>query len=298
MKRLLLLALLLTNSAFAADFCVKPGATSKTIDIWVEDESSPGTGKTGLAYNSSSLDCDYRRAGSASATNVTLQASTLGTYTSGSFKEVDSTELPGFYEFGIPDAAIATGAAYVDFYCGGVSDMMAVPFRIALNTACTQLTAADFSFRGVTTSESGTTIGLAAFDVDADDQYTEGTRAQFYDTNGLFYASACIVDSANSDDTITTAWDLSSLHTNGDSYELVPDALCRVFSQITTVPTPGTTFDGASLLRVVYQLFVNKWDSTATEQRWFRNDGSTVWTTKDIADDDTTATKTASEADD
>lgn len=132
MKKLLI-ALLLTSPAYAADYCVQGGATSKMIDVFVLDSSSTvGAGLTGLAYNSASLACSYRRAGS-TRTAITLATSTLGTYTSGAFKEVDSTNMPGFYEFGIPNAAIAAGADYVDFWCGGATNMAATPFRVQLD---------------------------------------------------------------------------------------------------------------------------------------------------------------------
>lgn len=132
MKRILL-ALLLTTSAHAADYCIQGGATSKSLDVFVQDSSvSTGAGLTGLAFNTGSLACSYRRAGS-TRTAITLATSTLGTYTSGAFKEVEATHMPGFYEIGIPNAAIASGADYVDIYCGGAANMAPVATRIQLD---------------------------------------------------------------------------------------------------------------------------------------------------------------------
>ena len=132
MKKLLF-ALLLSTPAYAADYCIQGGATSKMLDVFVQDSSvSTGAGLAGLAFNTGSLACSYRRAGS-TRTAITLATSTLGTYTSGAFKEVDGTNMVGFYELGIPDAALASGADYVDIWCGGAANMSPVATRIQLD---------------------------------------------------------------------------------------------------------------------------------------------------------------------
>ena len=133
MKRILLALLLAASPAYAADYCIQGGATSKMLDVFVQNSSvSTGAGLAGLAYNSASLACSYRRAGS-TRTAITLATSTLGTYTSGAFKEVDGTNMVGFYELGIPNAAIASGADYVDIWCGGATNMAPVAVRIQLD---------------------------------------------------------------------------------------------------------------------------------------------------------------------
>lgn len=132
MKKLLL-ALLFTTPAYAADYCIQGGATSKMLDVFVQNSSvSTGAGLAGLAFNTGSLACSYRRAGG-TRTAITLATSTLGTYTSGAFKEVDGTNMVGFYEIGIPNAAIASGADYVDIWCGGAANMSPVATRIQLD---------------------------------------------------------------------------------------------------------------------------------------------------------------------
>lgn len=68
-------------------------------------------------------------------------------------------------------------------------------------------------------------------------------------------------------------------------------------AEYTSVPTTGSE-DLLTMMRVVYQLMVNKFDSTATEQTWYRSDGTTVWSTKDISDNGTTYTRTAQETND
>lgn len=80
------------------------------LRIFIQDyTSSTGAGLTGLVYNSAGLSWYYIREGDASATVVSLATATVGTFTSGGFKEIDSTNLPGMYEIGVPNAAIASG---------------------------------------------------------------------------------------------------------------------------------------------------------------------------------------------
>lgn len=90
--------------------------TSKRIAIFIQDSSKTnGEGKTGLTSGSTNLKWYYWREseGDAGATSVTLASATRGTFTSGGFVEKDSTNMPGFYELGVPNAAIATGANWV-----------------------------------------------------------------------------------------------------------------------------------------------------------------------------------------
>lgn len=91
-------------------------------------------------------------------------------------------------------------------------------------------------------------------------------------------------------------------YTFGNASAFYPTADVNVVSasdtaEYTSVPTTGSE-DLLTMVRVMYQLAVAKFQSTSSEQTWYRSDGSTVWTTKDIADDGTNATRTAHEADD
>jgi len=94
---------------------VKKGTTSKVVHLFVKDSAATdGSGKTGIAYNAAGLTAYSMRAGASSATAITLaDITTLGTFVSGGWKEVDATNLPGVYEFHPPDAALATGADQV-----------------------------------------------------------------------------------------------------------------------------------------------------------------------------------------
>src|SRR4030095_8813784 len=90
-------------------FSLAKSTTSKLLRFFVQNSSvTTGAGLTGLLYNSASLTAYYIREGSASATAITLATMTVGTWVSGGFKEVDATNMPGLYELGVPDAALAS----------------------------------------------------------------------------------------------------------------------------------------------------------------------------------------------
>lgn len=114
---------------------IKKGTTSKRIAIFIQDSSSTtGAGLTGLTNASSGLVAYYWRedAGNVGGTAITLASATLGTFTSGGFKEKDSSNLPGFYEFGIPDAALAAGAKWVVVMLKGATNMAPLPIEVQL----------------------------------------------------------------------------------------------------------------------------------------------------------------------
>lgn len=117
---------------------IEKGVTSKLIHIFVQDTSkSDGSGLTGLVHNSASLTAYYIRPGAASSTIINLVTATVGTFTSGGFKEIDSTNLPGVYEIGLLNACIASGAESCTIMLKGAADMAPLPIEIQLddNTA-------------------------------------------------------------------------------------------------------------------------------------------------------------------
>jgi hypothetical protein len=112
---------------------LKAGTTSKMVDIFVQDSSSTtGAGLTGLVYNSGSLTAYYHRENDAAATAITLATMTVGTWATGGFKEISSANMPGLYQLGIPDAALASGSKYVIIMLKGASNMAPVVLEIEL----------------------------------------------------------------------------------------------------------------------------------------------------------------------
>jgi len=117
---------------------IKKGTTSKTIRVFISDSSATnGIGLSGLVFNSAGLTCYYYRFDDSSATVVNLVTATLGVYTSGGFKEIDATNMKGWYEFGAPNASLASGADDVAFHFKGATNMAPLPLEIQLvdNTA-------------------------------------------------------------------------------------------------------------------------------------------------------------------
>ncbi len=99
------------------------GRTSQIVEVEVLDSTSTtGSGKTGLLFNTSGLTCYYKRNTSSASTLVSLATiTTLGTFATSGFKEVDATHMPGLYEFHPPNAALASGADTVTFIFTGAT---------------------------------------------------------------------------------------------------------------------------------------------------------------------------------
>lgn len=113
---------------------IKKGATGQSIYFDILDSTSTtGARKTGLAYDTSGLKATYVRGGDV-ATAITLAtlAAANSVWSSGGFKEVDSTNAPGIYRLDMPNAAFATGAESVVVVLTGASGMVAVSETVQL----------------------------------------------------------------------------------------------------------------------------------------------------------------------
>lgn len=85
---------------------VKTGSTSRLEHVFILDSTSTtGAGKTGLT--NASVTMHFFRPADTTVTPVTLSAGTLGTWTTGGFKEVNAVDMPGVYEIGMPNAVFA-----------------------------------------------------------------------------------------------------------------------------------------------------------------------------------------------
>lgn len=112
---------------------LKKGVTSRTIYVFIADSTvSTGAGKTGLAFNTSSLAAYYARP-RATPVAITLVTQTVtGAYSSGGFVEVDATNMPGIYRLDVPDGALATAADSVLVMLSGATGMAPVVVEIEL----------------------------------------------------------------------------------------------------------------------------------------------------------------------
>lgn len=116
-----------------AKLSIQAGATSQTVNIFIASTASAtGAGLTGLVFNSASLTAYYGlpKAAAVSITLATLAAVT-SSFSSGGFKEIDATNMPGWYRFDIPDAAIASGR-FVAIHFQGAANMAPLPLEIEL----------------------------------------------------------------------------------------------------------------------------------------------------------------------
>lgn len=124
-----------------AKLTIPSGTTSKRITVFLQDSSSTtGAGLTGLAFNTSNLVCYswIDTDGNAGGTSQTLATATLGTWTSIGFKEKDATNLPGFYEFGVPNALIAAGVKWAVIMFKGATNLAPCPIEIEVTATSNQ----------------------------------------------------------------------------------------------------------------------------------------------------------------
>lgn len=116
-----------------AKLSIKAGATSVTVNIFIASTlSTTGAGLTGLVFNTSSLTAYYAlpAASSVAITLATLAAVT-SSFSSGGFKEIDATNMPGWYRFDVPNAALASGR-FVSIHFQGATNMAPLPLEIEL----------------------------------------------------------------------------------------------------------------------------------------------------------------------
>ncbi len=116
-----------------AKLSIKAGATSVSVGLFIQDSSSTtGAGLTGVLFNSSGITC-YAVVPGSSAAAITLGtlAAANSAWSSGGFKEVDGTNMPGVYRFDIPNTNISTGRSVVIMF-KGVTNMAPLPLEIEL----------------------------------------------------------------------------------------------------------------------------------------------------------------------
>lgn len=234
MKKLALFVALLIPVTAHADTQIAAGSTSQLIDVFISDSSSTtGAGLTGLVYNSASLSCYYHRSNSSSATAFTLATMTAGTWATEGFVQISSSNMPGWYQIGIPNAALATGATNVSIQCKGATNMA------PMNKVITLLSPNTYGYDGQLAAESGTSLTLASGAIDADDQFAYTAEVAFFDSSGLLSAVSCIVDSTASSEVVVTAEDISALVAVNDNYIIRANSACRNLRPTTA----GNTLD-------------------------------------------------------
>lgn len=172
---------------------LKKGVTSKLVQIFVNDSSvTTGAGLTGLAFDTGSLTAYYYREGAASPVVISLVDMTVGTWASGGFKAVDGTNLPGVYQLGLPDAALASGASSVVVMLKGASNMAPVLLEIQL-VAFDPEDAVRLGLTALPNAGAGANGGVPLVDASGGVKIQSGTGAGQLDvTAGVVEANASI----------------------------------------------------------------------------------------------------------
>jgi hypothetical protein len=105
----------------------------KILHVFVEDtKRSDGGGKTGLVYDSTDLECHFVRPGDEGSTQLVLVDTELGIWVSGGFKQVDATNMAGWYELQLAAACVAPSFEHcmLHLYDGGSSGMAVTSIRL------------------------------------------------------------------------------------------------------------------------------------------------------------------------
>lgn len=188
---------------------VKKGATSHSIYFEVLDSTSTSGGrKTGLVFNTAGLTAYYaRKRGTATAITLATLAAADSAWSSGGFKEVDATNMPGVYRLDVPDAALATGADGVVVTLKGATGMAQVSKEIQLvdNTAKDVFDRVGAPAGASIAADIGTRASQASLDT-LDDYVDTEVAAIKAKTDNLPAAPAAVGDIPSAASIASTVW--------------------------------------------------------------------------------------------
>ncbi|HSG63282.1 MAG TPA: hypothetical protein VLA24_17795, partial [Pseudomonadales bacterium] len=210
------------------------------------------------------------------------------------FVEVSATNMPGVYNFGIPDAAIAAGAQWVIIMLKGATNMAPVVLEIEL-TAINNQDSVRGGMTALPNAAAAATGGLAVVDAAGAVKVQSGTAAnQISLSSGLVTLAGVTHTGAviPTVTTTTTATNLTNAPTNGDLTAAMKASVNTEVLDVLTVDTfaessgvPAATASLKDKITWLATLFRNKMTQTATTQT-LRND----------ADDGSIATSTTSDS--
>lgn len=237
----------------------KAGATSEIWQIFIADSSSTtGAGLTGLLFNTASLTAYYHRDTDTTATVMTLVTMTVGTFTSLGFKEIDATNMPGWYQLCPPNAALASGAKSCGFHLKGATNMAPLPLEVQLTAVdpdsatafltsvatVTTLTNAPSDSSGITTLlsriASALTLSAGAVTVGTNNDKTGYTASTVSDKTGYSLSTGGV----------QAIWDAltSALSTVGSIGKLLVTNIDALISSRGTSTYAGTDTSGTTTL--------------------------------------------------
>jgi len=283
---------------------VMKGSTSVRLMVFVADSSSTtGAGLTGLSSGTSGLKWTYWRgdSGNSGGVSVTLTAGTRGTWASGGIVEIDGTNMPGWYEIGVPNNALATGANSVGMHLMGATNMAPLPLEI-------QLTGFD--------PNNATSLGLANLDATISSRlsaasYTAPSSAPTVveirsemDANSTRLAKLDAEVSSRLSTAGYTAADNAGIAAIKERTDRLPDSPAGVGAAMTiedgairdesfTLPTVGSGQATGLLGRMeqVWRYFFKKATLGGGVLRTYADDGTTVLTSQTVSDNGQTQTR-------
>jgi hypothetical protein len=125
---------------------IPPGTVNFIAHVFIQNSAATtGVGLTGLTNATASLAAYYIRPGDAAPTAITLANSAVGTWANGNFKEVNATTMPGIYELGYPNPAVAAGVAQCAFLYYGAANMAPLPIEVQLSNYAGETTVASIN---------------------------------------------------------------------------------------------------------------------------------------------------------
>lgn len=211
---------------------IKAGSTDVSVIIRIVD-STDGTPETGVVYNTSGIDIQYRRDGATSTaiTEATL-ADAAAAHSDGGFVHIGN----GYYRVDLPDAAVATGANGVLVH-GTVTGMIVigtyVPLvKVDMGATVTSMPELGILHIGTLQSATATTAVIAAAASFSDD-FLNGAVIAIVSGTGAGQ-SRLINDYAGASDTCTVdTWTTNPDNTSGYIIIAAPPAS-------TSSPVPAT----------------------------------------------------------
>lgn len=228
----------------------KVGAVSEIWQIWIADSSSTiGAGLAGLVFNSAGLTAYYHKDLDTTATAITLATMTVGTFTSSGFKEIDATNMPGWYQFCPPNAAISTGKS-CGFLLKGATNMAQLPIEVQLTatdpdsaTAFMTSVASVTGAVGSVTGAVGSVTGLTASNLDATVSSRMATYTQPAGFLAATFPAGTVANTTNiTAGTITTATNLTNAPTAGDLTATMKTSVTTAATAATPVATVSGDF--------------------------------------------------------
>jgi hypothetical protein len=222
---------------------IKRGSTSVRRLIFIADSSgTTGAGLANLTHSSSGLVWHYFAGDLSNEVQVSLVAPVgLGSWTSGGFIAVDNTNMPGWYEIGIPDAAI-DGGNEVAMQLRGASNMVPVNIYIELDSVNYQ----DADGFGLSRLDAATSSRMATYTqptgfLTATFPTTVASTTNITQASGITLAA--VTHTGATIPTVTTVGVVQELGSQSLSEQALDEAIAiKVWEQLTTATWPNNSF--------------------------------------------------------